>query len=129
VKSALIEYLTEMLLPLGTLRSKSMFGGTGVYIDELFCAFVVDEILYIKADQVSVQVFIQAGCPAFVYTKDDQAHTMQYYQIPDQALDDAEALRAWVKLGMEAALRKSAGKSRSGAGSASDQRKNKRNAH
>lgn len=101
-----IDYIAEQLRPLGNLRSKRMFGGVGIYIDGLFCAFVADEMLYFKADALSVEKFQKAGCKPFTYAKDGVEHAMQYYRIPDQALDSADELIGWARLGMEAALRK-----------------------
>ncbi len=36
---------------MGQVRSKRMFGGVGLYINELFCAIIVDDCLYFKGDE------------------------------------------------------------------------------
>ena len=109
VNSDFIDYVAEQLRPLGPLRSKRMFGGVGIYIDGLFCAFVADETLYFKSDHTSISEFLKAGCCPFLYSKDGLVQTMQYYRVPDQALDSAEELMYWARLGMGAALRNSSG--------------------
>ena len=43
--SEYVECLLEMLQPLGEIRAKSMFGGWGLYADELFFAIVAEETL------------------------------------------------------------------------------------
>ena len=103
------EYLTlllEQLSPLGALRARAMFGGYGLYCDELFFAIVVDEILYLKADAESKSDFEALGLLPFSYAmKDGRIQTMAYYPLPEDALDDDVALRQWAKKGIAAALR------------------------
>jgi len=41
--SDFIDYLPEVLQALGQVRSKRMFGGTGTYINKLFCALIADD--------------------------------------------------------------------------------------
>jgi DNA transformation protein len=66
MSSAFIDYLTETLAPLGTVRSKRMFGGVGVYINELFCAIIVDDSLYFKGDDDNEAEFAAAACHALL---------------------------------------------------------------
>ena len=108
MSSDLIEYLREVLSPLGPVRSKRMFGGVGIYISDLFCVIIVDDCLYFKADLENVLEFTAAHCPPFTYKKEGIAYQMQYYRVPDAAMDDAQEMRQWAKLGMAAALRKTA---------------------
>lgn len=109
MSSHFIDYLAEILAPLGSVRSKRMFGGVGVYIGDLFCAIIVDDSLYFKGDDENEAEFAAAGCPAFTYEKDGVVHAMRYYRTPDAAMDEAEEMRRWARLGLAAALRKAAG--------------------
>ena len=45
VSKGFIDYLLEVLEPLGAVRSNRMFGGAGIYIDELIIAIVVDDVV------------------------------------------------------------------------------------
>ena len=45
-----ISYLLELLAPFGNVRAKKMFGGHGIFKDELMFGLVADETLYLKAD-------------------------------------------------------------------------------
>lgn len=103
-----IDYLLELLRPLGSVRAKRMFGGIGIYIDELFCAIVIDDSLYFKGDEQNIARYQAEACVPFTYDRDGVATIMHYYRVPDEALDSAHALAPWARLGMEAALRKSA---------------------
>jgi DNA transformation protein len=108
MSSAFIDYLTETLAPLGTVRSKRMFGGVGVYINELFCAIIVDDCLYFKGDDDNEAEFAAAACPPFTYDKEGISYAMRYYRVPDEAMDEPEQMRHWARLGLAAALRKGA---------------------
>ncbi|MES2117213.1 MAG: TfoX/Sxy family protein [Pseudomonadota bacterium] len=103
-----LAYLADVLAPLGTVRSKRMFGGVGIYIDELFCAIIDDDCLYFKGDDENEAQFRAAHCPPFTYQKQGEACALRYYRVPDEAMDDAGAMLRWARLGMAAALRKQA---------------------
>ncbi len=106
MSSAFIDYLTETLASLGTVCSKRMFGGVGVYINELFCAIIVDDCLYFKGDDDNEAEFAAAACPPFTYQKEGVSYAMRYYRVPDEAMDEPEQMRHWARLGLAAALRK-----------------------
>ncbi len=108
MSSDLIDYLAEILAPLGSVRSKRMFGGIGIYINNLFCAIIVDDCLYFKADDDNEAEFIKSKCPAFTYEKNDIHYSMRYYRVPDEAMDSADEMLHWARLGLAAALRKTA---------------------
>jgi len=105
-KSEFVEYLIEMLQPLGTIREKSMFGGWGFYADERFFAIVADDAFYVKVDDVSRAEFEARGLNPFRYEVRDQTRaSMDYYELPPEAMDDREILCDWARKGIEAAVR------------------------
>ncbi|WP_428087368.1 TfoX/Sxy family protein [Candidatus Thioglobus sp.] len=98
-------YLLEMLQAFGQVQAKPMFGGFGIYRDELIFAIVVDDALYIKADEDSLELFNKEELPRFTYLKNGKACFMAYYQVPDEAVDDIDVLNYWAQIGCQAALR------------------------
>lgn len=48
--SSFIEYVTELLAPLGAIRAKKMFGEYGIYCNEVFFAMVCDGFLYFQVN-------------------------------------------------------------------------------
>ena len=108
MSSDFIDYLSDVLAPLGSVRGKRMFGGIGIYIDNLFCAIIVNDYLYFKGDDANEAQFISRKCPAFTYEKNGVDFSMRYYRVPDEAMDDAEEMLRWARLGLAAALRKMA---------------------
>jgi DNA transformation protein len=112
--SDFMDYLKELLSPLGSVRSKRMFGGEGIYINDVFCAIVVDEVLYFKGDHDNAAEFGAAGCPAFTYQREGVEYSMGYYRVPDEAMDNSSEMARWAKLGLAAALRKATDPKKSG---------------
>lgn len=104
--SDFLDYLTEVLTPLGSVRSKRMFGGIGIYIDDLFCAIVIDDCLYFKGDDINEAEFSAKKCMPFSYEKNGVVYSIKYYRVPDEAMDDNEEMLHWARLGIAAALRK-----------------------
>ena len=104
-KSEFVEYLIEMLQPLGIIRVRSMFGGWGFYADERFFAIVADDEFYVKVDDVSRAEFAARELKPFRYEVRDTKATMDYYEPPPEAMDDREILCAWARKGLDAARR------------------------
>ena len=109
-RSEFLEYLLEMLQPLGEIRARSMFGGWGLYADDRFFAIIAEDTLYFKVDDVNCPEFEARGLKPFRYEVGDAAATMRYYPPPPEALDDREVLCEWARKGVEAAERAKAAK-------------------
>jgi DNA transformation protein and related proteins len=100
-----IEHLCEVLHPLGAIRVRRMFGGHGIYADELFFAVVVDEQLYFKVDAASRPQFEAAGLEEWTYVRHGKPVQMSYFRPPEDIYEDEESLRHWGRLALDAALR------------------------
>lgn len=103
---AFTELCVELLSPLGPVRVRRMFGGQGLYVDDLFMALIDDGQLFLKADEVTRERFVAAGCLPFSYpTKDGERQVMSYYRPPEEALESPPLMLPWARLALEAALR------------------------
>lgn len=109
-RSEFVEYLVEMLRPLGEVSARSMFGGWGVYAGERFFAIVAGETLYLKADDVNREEFTGRGLAPFRYERNGRMAEVDYFQAPPEALDDRELLCAWAQKGLAASERAAAKK-------------------
>ncbi|MEI9963784.1 MAG: TfoX/Sxy family protein [Caulobacteraceae bacterium] len=113
VSKAFVAYVQELLAPLGPVRVKSMFGGAGVYADELMFALVFGDDLYLRVDAVTEATFREAGAAPFTYRmKDGREVQMSYWRVPDEALDGPEQAEPWARLALEAAMRHHAAKAK-----------------
>jgi DNA transformation protein and related proteins len=106
----LASHCVELFTPLGATRSRRMFGGHGVYIDDLFVALIADERIYLKVDAHTQPAFEAAGCEPFCYAKDSRQVTLGYWSAPADAVDSPAQMRPWARLAIEAALRARAAK-------------------
>jgi DNA transformation protein len=100
-----VNYVKELLAPVGGVVVKRMFGGHGVYLDGLFMAIIADDELYLKVDDVTRADFDAEGCAPFVYDKDGKSMIMSYRRAPGEAMDAPHLMRPWARLALEAALR------------------------
>ncbi len=104
-------YVEELFGALGPVRIKPMFGGAGVYADDLMFALLADDALYLRVDGETEPRFADAGSAPFTYAmKDGREISLGYWRAPDEALEGADEAEPWGRLALEAALRKRAAK-------------------
>jgi len=107
------EDIREIFRALGPVQIKRMFGGQGVYRDELMFALVASGELYLKTDDQSVDFFRNAGSRPFSYeTKDGSKTLTSYWLMPESALDDPDEAAELGSMAVAAARRKAAGKAK-----------------
>lgn len=99
-------HCAELLAPLGTVRTKRMFGGVGVYVDEIFIAVIDKDAIYLKTDEQTLARFQAEGCGPFCFEKDGEKVVTSYCSPPEEALESPALMLPWARLAMEAALRK-----------------------
>jgi DNA transformation protein len=99
------DHCLELLAPLGAVRSRRMFGGWGLYVDELFVALIFADRLYLKADAASAAAFVAAGSEPFAYDGKGKTVTTSYWSAPAEAMDSPALMLPWARLALAAALR------------------------
>jgi DNA transformation protein and related proteins len=98
-------YCCELLAGLGAVHSRRMFGGHGVYIDDVFVAIIVGETLYLKVDDETRPRFDQAGCRPFEYEARGKRQALGFRSVPPEAMDSPQLMQPWGRLALDAALR------------------------
>ena len=93
------------------IRSRSMFGGVGIYSGDLFFALIDGDTLYLKVDDSNRGDFEARGLGPFRPFGDD-GETMQYYQVDEGILEDVNELRPWVDKSVSVARAKRAAKTK-----------------
>lgn len=101
----LIDWAAEAMAPIGTVTWRQMMGGATLYCDSVVFAILADDVLWLKADKHSDDVWDEAGCPRFTFEMRGKSATMNYRRAPDDVYDDAEAFRQWGALALEAGRR------------------------
>jgi DNA transformation protein len=101
--------IEELFEGLGTVSIRRMFGGKGIYHRGLIIAVYLHDELMLKADAQSGPDFAAAGARQWSYEgKKGKPVLMPYWTVPEEALDDPDAMVKWARLAYEAALRASA---------------------
>ena len=108
--TALVAHCLELLAPLGAVRERRMFGGHGLYLDDLFVALIAGDNLYVKVDAASQPAFAAAGCAPFVYEGQSKSITLSYWTVPAEAMESPAAMQPWARHAIAAALRARAAK-------------------
>lgn len=106
----LVDHCLELLAPLGTVRSRRMFGGHGLYVDDLFVAIIAFERLYLKTDEQSRPQFEAAGGEAFAYEAKAKTVSLGYWTVPAEAMESPALMQPWARQAVAAALRARAAK-------------------
>ena len=86
------------------IRGRSMFGGVGVYAGQRFFALIDDDTLFLKVDDTTRPAFESRGMGPF-RPSGDGGETMQYYQVPEDVLEDPTELAVWALKAVEVANR------------------------
>lgn len=96
--TARAEALVGEWAPLGAVRSKKMFGGHGVFLEDTMFA-IVDSTgqVFLRADEETVPDFEAAGSA--------KHGRMPYWSVPDPVLTDEAMLRDWAGRAVLAARR------------------------
>jgi DNA transformation protein len=81
-----------------------MFGGWGLYVDDLFVAIIAFDRLYLKAGADTRAAFAAAGCEPFVYDAKGQQVSLGYWTAPAEALESPALMQPWARRALQAAL-------------------------
>lgn len=103
--SEFVEYVRETLEPFGDVRVRRMFGGYGIYRDDLMFALVSGDVLYLKADQESAPAFLDRGLAPFHYVRQGKQTSLSYFSAPEEIFDDPDEAVNWATRAFEAAMR------------------------
>lgn len=99
------DFVLEQLAPAGRVTSRSMFGGIGLYLDDLFFALIADDSLYFKTGDSNRPRFQSAGSRPFCPYPDRPDLQMGYWEVPAEVLEDADELANWAREALAVALK------------------------
>lgn len=100
-----VDFAIELLGPFGTVSSRRMFGGHGIFLDDLMFAIVHGEALWFKTDEMNRAEFVAAGSEPFSYMRAGKAAVMGFHRAPVDAMDSPAAALPWARSAYAAALR------------------------
>ena len=108
VDEGLYAWVEEALEPIGRVSMRRMMGGATLYLDGAIFAIMVDGELWFKADAESGAAWDAAGCTErfSVTFKDGTIDRMNYRRPPTDVYDDADEMRRWAQVAVEAGRRR-----------------------
>jgi len=101
------DYVAEQLGRVRAVALRPMFGGIGIYAGSAFFAVIDDDVLYFKVDDSNRSDYEEVGMEPF-RPFGPGTTPMQYYAVPGDVLDDADALGLWMDGAIAVAHRKRA---------------------
>jgi len=108
--SEFVAFVVDQLAGLGAVRARAMFGGHGIYLDDLMFALVVDDRLYLKADEQTRPVFEARGLVPFTYQRQGREQALGFHLAPEEGFDDPAELCRWAAEALAVARRAAARK-------------------
>jgi DNA transformation protein len=106
-----VAHALDLLSLLGGVEARRMFGGHGLYADGVMFGLLDDGELFLKTDAATRERFVAAGCRQWSYVHGKvRMEETSYFQPPDDAHEDPEAMLPWARLALEAAVRVRAAK-------------------
>jgi DNA transformation protein and related proteins len=109
VSDAFVDYVLDQLDGCGPVTARRMFGGAGLYAQDLFFGIIADDVLYLKADEETRKRYVKARMPAFK-PYPNRPSTMKYYQVPVGVLESSTELNMWAREAIAVARRTKARK-------------------
>lgn len=89
------DFVLDQLREFNDIRCRAMFGGYGLYSDGKFLGIIFRGRLYFRTSDKTRGDYEERGMKPF---KPNGRQTLRsYYEVPEDLLDDAEALAAWAQ--------------------------------
>jgi DNA transformation protein and related proteins len=96
-----LDFLKDILAPLGHITARRMFSGAGIYSDGVIFALHLRDVLYLKADGASIPAFQAEGMGPFTYeTSNGERRLTSYWRVPERLFDDADEFVAWARVAL-----------------------------
>ena len=113
-RNEFVEYVIgDQLAELPDMSARAMFSGYGIYKDGIIVGIVIDDELYLKADETTKPEYEAMGSEPFTYErKDGKSVVMSYYKVPSDILENRSELVRLVELSYDINLEKAVDKGR-----------------
>jgi DNA transformation protein and related proteins len=92
-----IALLVDLFDGFEPVRTKRMFGGAGLYVGDIMFGLIADDVLFLKADEITAGRFKAEGCGPFTYDGKSKPVVMSYWQVPERLYEDADELAVWAR--------------------------------
>lgn len=97
VKCGFVDYLSQF----GETEKRSMFGGTGFFVQGAMFALLKNERIYLRGGNEFTDKLIEKECKKFVHVKKSSTAIVNYYDITDLYERNANDLDAFVRKSLD----------------------------
>ena len=91
----------QLFAQLGKVKSRSMFGGFGIFVDDTMFALAVNSKLHIRTNPVTVATFKKNGFKPYVYKKRGFPVVTKYFALPEDSWDDSELILNYARSALD----------------------------
>ena len=106
------EEIRELFSAFGPVSVRRMFGGAGLYAEDVMFALALGGEIFLKADAETIPSLQAEGSTPFVYQARGRRVVMSFWRLPDRLLDDPDDLANFARAALKVAHRAAAKKSR-----------------
>jgi len=97
--TSFLDYVLEQLADARGIKTRAMFGGHGLYMNQSFFGIVHKGALYFRTDETSRRAYVARGSRPFNPKGRQELH--RYYEVPAEVLEDADELLVWARAAAE----------------------------
>lgn len=83
------DHVMDILAPLGSISSRSMFGGYGIFAESDMFALISGSEVFFKVDASNIVAYEEAGSKKY--------GPMPYYRVPTEVLENSAKLLDWAR--------------------------------
>ena len=95
------EFIEDQLRELADLEFRSMFGGWGLYLGDVFFGIIYRGRLYFRTDADSHAAYVERGMKPFRPNPKAKQTLHSYYEVPAEIVEDRDALPAWARTAVD----------------------------
>ena len=106
----ILEHILDLLDDEEGISFKRMFGGYGIFKNELAVALILRSEIFMKVDQSNINDYKSAFSKPFTYKKNGKDISLSNWSIPSEILEDKDLFIEWFLKSYRVALNKKIGK-------------------
>jgi DNA transformation protein and related proteins len=104
-------FILDQFSDLGPVHSRRMFGGAGLYLEDVMFGLLADDVLYLRTDHSNRPDFEAVGMEPFKPFP-NKPMLMPYHEAPPELLEDKDTAKTWGKKAVHVARINKKAKSR-----------------